>query len=96
MLNEDFNEAIDSFKRTLSFDLPPAQFFLVHYGLAKCFTALKENNKAKVELDNSVKHADNKTLKYWQIQLHYIKDNTNKPSRFVKEAVEYVSENRTP
>lgn len=86
---EEYEDSINNFKKVLSFNIPKNQIFLVHYGLAKAYEKLNNDDNFKTELKNTTKTATDSSLKYWQSQLNNIGEFTNKPSAFVKEAVEY-------
>lgn len=95
LLNGNNNESINHFKKTLEFDLPEKQKFLVYYGLAKNFQLLKNNYEYDKAIKSYIKFADESTISFWKSQLQKINTNTNKPSDFVKEAVEHITEHQT-
>lgn len=92
LLKEDYKEAINSFKKVLSFELPAMQRFLVHYGMGKAYLCNKIKDSAEEEFANAIKFCDNNTASFWKTQLREIENNPNKPSLFVKEALDYVLE----
>ncbi len=93
LLKEEYDQAALYFAKVLEFNIPQAQKFLVYYGRAKSLTSLGKEDDSNTEFNKSVKYADEKTISYWITILKETEDKPNKPSLFVKEAIDYAINN---
>lgn len=87
MFEKNYTKAINFYTKTLEKDIPEVQKFLVHYGMYLCHISLNNKKEAEIELTNFKSHSSKEVTGFWKKQLLIIKDNENKPSLFVKEAI---------
>lgn len=88
MLKKNYKEAISFYTKTLKKNIPEEQKFLIHYGLYICYSILDYKEEATIEQNNFKRYKTKEVIDFWKKQLSLIKGKENKPSLFVKEAIE--------
>lgn len=87
MFQKNYTKAITFYTKTLEKEIPEAQKFLVHYGLYTCQSSLQNEEECNKELDKFKSFNKSEIITFWKNQLEVIKDKENKPSIFVKDAI---------